>query len=42
MSEGKAVEFDSPAKLLEKKGLFYDMVQQSGEKEQLEKIIRAG
>jgi ABC-type multidrug transport system fused ATPase/permease subunit len=42
MSEGKAVEFDSPAKLLEKKGLFYDMVQQSGEKEQLEKIIKAG
>lgn len=40
MSEGKAVEYDSPRALLEKKGVFYDMVQNSGEKEQLEKIIR--
>ena len=42
MSEGKAVEFGSPAELLEKKGVFAEMVGSSGEKELLEKIIRAG
>lgn len=41
MSEGKAVEFGSPAELLEKKGVFADMVGSSGEKELLEKIIKA-
>lgn len=40
MSDGKAVEFDSPIKLLDAKGLFWDMVAQTGEKDQLEKIIR--
>jgi len=42
MSEGKAVEFGSPAELLEKRGVFAEMVASSGEKELLEKIIRAG
>lgn len=39
MSDGKAVEFDTPKKLLEAKGMFWDMVGQTGEKDQLEKII---
>ena len=39
MSEGRAVEFDSPKNLLEKKGLFWEMVGQSGEKDRLEEII---
>lgn len=41
MSEGKAVEYGSPKELLEKKeGVFRDMVEKSGEKEQLVRIIR--
>lgn len=39
MSEGKAVEFDTPKTLLEAKGMFWEMVKQSGEKGRLEKII---
>lgn len=39
MSEGQAVEFDSPRRLLEKQGLFWEMVEQSGEKEELQEII---
>ena len=39
MSEGRAVEFDSPKNLLDKKGMFWEMVGQSGEKDRLEEII---
>ncbi|KAL9608042.1 MAG: hypothetical protein Q9167_007098 [Letrouitia subvulpina] len=39
MSDGKAVEFDTPKNLMGKKGVFYDMVEQSGEKARLEDII---
>ena len=39
LSDGKAVEFDTPRKLLEEKGMFWEMVQQSGEKDKLMKII---
>lgn len=40
MSDGKAVEYDSPRRLLEQEGMFWEMVGQSGEKERLEEIIR--
>lgn len=39
MSDGKAVEFDHPRKLLEEKGLFWEMVGKSGEKDRLQKMI---
>ena len=39
MSDGKAVEFGVPRELLEERGLFWEMVQQSGEKDKLEEII---
>ncbi|MCJ1353394.1 MAG: hypothetical protein MMC33_003380 [Icmadophila ericetorum] len=39
MSDGKAVEFDSPKALFDAKGAFFDMVEQSGEKEKLKEII---
>lgn len=39
MSDGKAAEYDSPRRLLEKEGMFWEMVGQSGEKERLEEII---
>lgn len=42
MSEGQAVEYDSPRQLLLKQGLFWEMVGQSGEKEELQKIILGG
>lgn len=42
MSEGQAVEYDSPRRLLEKQGLFWEMVGQSGEKEELQEIIFGG
>lgn len=42
MSEGRAVEYDSPRQLLLKQGLFWEMVGQSGEKEELQKIILGG
>ena len=35
MSDGLAAEFDTPKALMAKEALFWDMVQQSGEKEQL-------
>lgn len=41
MSEGKAVEYGSPRELWEKGGIFRDMVESSGEKEALVRIIRA-
>lgn len=42
MSEGQAVEYDSPRQLLLKQGLFWEMVGQSGEKEELQEIILGG
>ena len=42
MSDGMATEFDTPAALLAKKGVFYEMVQQSGEREKLEAEIGNG
>lgn len=39
MSDGQAVEYDSPRNLLEKQGVFWEMVGQSGEKEKLQEII---
>ena len=39
MSEGRAVEYDSPRELLKKQGVFWEMVKQSGERENLEEII---
>lgn len=39
MSDGKAVEFDTPRNLLEERGMFWGMVGQSGEKNSLERII---
>jgi ABC-type multidrug transport system fused ATPase/permease subunit len=43
MKDGRNAEFGSPRELLEKEGgLFKGMVAQSGEKEELEKMILAG
>ena len=39
MSDGQAVEFDTPKALLDRKGVFCDMVQQSGERGRLEQLI---
>ena len=39
MSEGRAVEFESPRELLRRRGVFCEMVGQSGERERLEEII---
>ncbi|KAL9024118.1 MAG: hypothetical protein Q9196_006744 [Gyalolechia fulgens] len=39
MSDGKAVEFDTPRNLLAKRGVFWEMLEQSGEKDRLEEII---
>lgn len=39
MSEGQAIEYDSPRQLLLKQGLFWEMVGQSGEKEELQELI---
>ena len=39
MADGQAAEFDTPKALLDKRGVFFDMVQQSGEKQQLEQLI---
>lgn len=36
MSDGLAAEFDTPKALMEKKGVFWEMVQQSGERRRLE------
>ena len=40
MADGRAAEFDTPKALLQKRGLFFEMVQQSGERFKLEQIIR--
>jgi len=42
MKDGVNVEFGTPKELLEMDGLFKDMVAQSGEAEELEKMILAG
>lgn len=42
MSEGQAVEYDGPRELLLKQGLFWEMVGQSGEKEELQEVILGG
>lgn len=42
MSDGQGVEFDSPKNLLARRGVFWDMVMQSGEKEVLQDIILNG
>ncbi|KAH0538545.1 hypothetical protein FGG08_004878 [Glutinoglossum americanum] len=39
MSDGKAVEFGTPKELLDKKGAFYGLVEDTGEKEMLERLI---
>ncbi|KAL8920824.1 MAG: hypothetical protein Q9208_005996 [Pyrenodesmia sp. 3 TL-2023] len=39
MSEGKAVEYDTPRNLLVKRGVFAEMVESSGERDRLEEII---
>ncbi|KAL8702181.1 MAG: hypothetical protein Q9201_004536 [Fulgogasparrea decipioides] len=39
MSDGKAVEYDTPRNLLAKQGVFWDMVEQSGDRDRLEEII---
>ena len=42
MSDGLAAEFDTPKALMEKKGVFWEMVQQSGERRRLEVDIGRG
>ena len=39
MSDGQAAEFDTPKALLDRRGAFFDMVEQSGERWQLEQLI---
>lgn len=39
MSEGKAVEFGTPAELLKLKGAFWEMVKESGDRVLLENLI---
>ncbi|MCJ1379910.1 hypothetical protein MMC17_003013 [Xylographa soralifera] len=39
MSDGRALEYGSPRELYEKQGQFFEMIGQSGEKDQLEHII---
>ncbi|KAL8668966.1 MAG: hypothetical protein Q9168_006429 [Polycauliona sp. 1 TL-2023] len=39
MSDGKAVEYDTPSDLLAQGGAFWEMVEQSGDRERLEEII---
>ena len=39
MSDGKAIEYDTPRNLLAKREAFWEMVQQSGDKDRLEEII---
>lgn len=40
ISDGKAVEFDTPTNLINSRGMFWSMIEQSGEREKLEAIIR--
>ncbi|KAI4199092.1 MAG: hypothetical protein LQ350_004847 [Teloschistes chrysophthalmus] len=39
LSDGKAVEYDTPRNLMAKRGAFWEMVQQSGDRDRLEEII---
>ena len=39
MSDGKAVEYDTPRNLLANRGAFWDMVEQSGDRDRLEESI---
>ena len=39
MSDGKAVEFDTPRELMRKRGAFWELVNESGQKEVIEKQI---
>lgn len=39
MSDGRAVEYDTPRNLLAKRGAFWEMVEQSGDRDRLEEII---
>ncbi|KAL8691440.1 MAG: hypothetical protein Q9218_003342 [Villophora microphyllina] len=39
MSDGKAIEYDTPRNLMAKKGAFWEMVDQSGDRDRLEEII---
>ena len=40
MSDGNVAEFDTPANLLRKQGVFYDLVQKTGE-ENAKKLMQA-
>ncbi|KPI39751.1 ATP-dependent bile acid permease [Cyphellophora attinorum] len=43
MGEGRVVEFDTPAKLMENAdGVFRSLVEESGERRELEEVIRSG
>lgn len=42
LSDGKVVEFDEPRALLDKRGMFWELVQQSGENAVLEDVIYRG
>ncbi|KAL8999178.1 MAG: hypothetical protein Q9169_001957 [Polycauliona sp. 2 TL-2023] len=39
MSDGKAIEYDTPANLLANRGAFWEMVEQSGDRDRLEETI---
>ncbi|KAL8725121.1 MAG: hypothetical protein Q9166_007563 [cf. Caloplaca sp. 2 TL-2023] len=39
MSDGKAIEYDTPRNLMAKRGAFWEMVEQSGDRDRLEEII---
>ncbi|KAL8677756.1 MAG: hypothetical protein Q9186_005841 [Xanthomendoza sp. 1 TL-2023] len=39
MSDGKAVEYDTPKNLMAQRGAFWEMVKQSGDRDRLEEII---
>ncbi|KAL8940293.1 MAG: hypothetical protein Q9216_002879 [Gyalolechia sp. 2 TL-2023] len=39
MSDGQAVEYDTPRNLMAKRGVFWGMVQESGERDRLEEIL---
>ncbi|KGQ06928.1 ABC transporter ATP-binding protein/permease VMR1 [Beauveria bassiana D1-5] len=39
LDEGMAVEFGPPAELMQKKGVFWDMVNQSGDAENIQRVI---
>lgn len=40
LSEGEVVEFGAPKELLQKEGVFWDMVNRSGENEKLQAVIK--